>query len=70
LTADPSDAASVYAANWAVQEQFVQQLPVLPLYYTIHLTAARPEICNLQVDSSARSEFWNLEDLAAGTDCP
>ncbi len=70
LTADPSDAASVYAANRAVQEQFVQQLPVLPLYYTIHLTAARPEICNLQVDSSARSEFWNLEDLAAGTDCP
>ena len=70
LAADPADAASVYSANRAVQEQFVQQLPVLPLYYTIHLTAARPEICNLQVDSSARSEFWNLEDLASGNDCP
>ncbi|MHB0987878.1 MAG: peptide ABC transporter substrate-binding protein [Bellilinea sp.] len=70
LAADPVDAASVYSANRAIQEQFAQQLPALPLYYTIHLTAARPEICSLQVDSSARSEFWNLEDLASGNDCP
>jgi peptide/nickel transport system substrate-binding protein len=70
LDADPADTVAYYSANRAVQEQFAQQLPVLPLYYTIHLTAARPDICNLQVDSSARSEFWNLEELASGSDCP
>jgi len=58
------------AANRAVQEMFALSLPVLPLYYTVHITATRPDLCGLQVDSSTRSEFWNLEALATGSDCP
>lgn len=70
LDADPAQPEAYMAANRAVQELFTQSLPVLPLYYTVHITAARPDLCGLQVDSSARSEFWNLEALATGTDCP
>ncbi|HEY4692597.1 MAG TPA: peptide ABC transporter substrate-binding protein [Bellilinea sp.] len=70
LDADPGSLETYSAANRSVQELFIQELPVLPLYYTVHLTAARPDLCGLQVDSSARSEFWNLESLATGGDCP
>lgn len=58
------------AANREVQEIFSSELPVLPLYYTIHITAARTDLCELVVDSSARSDLWNLEKFALGTDCP
>src|SRR5574340_975680 len=57
------------AANLPVQQIFAEQLPVLPLYYTIHLSSSRPDLCGLQVDGSARSDFWNLENIAVGADC-
>lgn len=66
MNAPPGD----QAANRPVQELFAEQLPVLPLYYTIHLTSSRPDLCELAVDGSARSDFWNLEKIAIGDDCP
>lgn len=69
MNADPAAPDAYKAANQAVQEIFAQEIPVLPLYYPLHITAARPEVCGIQVDSSARSEFWNLENLGKGDDC-
>lgn len=66
LAAGPADPE----ANRAAQEIFSAELPVLPLYYTIHLTSARTDLCGLEVDGSARSDFWNLENIALGDDCP
>ncbi len=66
MNAPPQD----QAANLPVQQMFAEQLPVLPLYYTIHLSSSRPDLCGLQVDGSARSDFWNLENIAVGADCP
>lgn len=66
MDAAPTD----QAANRRVQEIWSEQLPVLPLYYTVHLTSTRPDLCELVVDGSARSDFWNLEQIAIGVDCP
>jgi len=70
MNADSENPEDYAAANRVVQEQFASELPVLPLYYSIHLSAARPDVCGIQVDSSARSEFWNLESLSKGDSCP
>lgn len=70
LTANPADPAAYQAANRQVQEIFARELPVIPLYYTVHVTAARPDLCGLAVDSSTRSDLWNLEAFSAGEDCP
>jgi peptide/nickel transport system substrate-binding protein len=52
------------------QRLFIEQLPVVPLYYHLKLLAARPDLCGLSLDVSARSELWNLEQLDYGETCP
>jgi peptide/nickel transport system substrate-binding protein len=51
------------------QELFAQDLPVIPLYMDPRVDAARPDVCGLAVDPSARSEFGNLESLDMGASC-
>jgi len=70
LDTNPDDAAAYLAANRRVQEIFTAELPVLPLYYSIHVTASRTDLCGFTPDSSARSDFWNLENMVGGTACP
>lgn len=65
----PDDAGFI-AAQQAVQEQFVQSMPAVPLYYQAHVSAATPEICGLMPSSSARSEFWNIEKWSGAGNCP
>jgi peptide/nickel transport system substrate-binding protein len=63
--------ANGYAESQAqVQELFSQDLPVIPLYLDPRVDAARPDVCGLSVDPSARSEFWNIENLDMGAGCP
>ena len=45
-------------------------LPDIPLFYLPRIALARPDLCGLAVDISARSEFWNLEALDFGSSCP
>jgi len=52
-----------------VQRLLSEDLPVVPLYYRIKLTAARRDLCNYTFDVSARSELWNLEAWDAGPLC-
>lgn len=54
----------------AVQVLYVEALPSLPLYFRIKMDISRPDLCNFGMDVSARSEFWNLEELDYGiADC-
>jgi len=62
-----TDAAA--AANLEVQRLLSEDLPVVPLYYRIKLTAARRDLCNYTFDVSARSELWNLEAWDVGPLC-
>jgi peptide/nickel transport system substrate-binding protein len=62
--------ASGYAESQAkAQELFSQDLPVIPLYLVPHVEAARTDVCGLSADPSARSEFWNIENLDMGAGC-
>ena len=53
----------------AVQRLFAQELPVLPLYFRMHMTVTRPDFCGLEVDVTSRSPLWNLENFAFGDKC-
>lgn len=70
LSANPSDPQTYLPAQRAVQESFVANLPAVPLYFPLKLAVSRPDVCGLEIDVSARSEFWNLETLDKGPTCP
>ena len=55
--------------HWDVQALFASELPALPLVYRVEAAAARPDLCGLSMDVSARSSLWNLEALDYG-ECP
>lgn len=67
--ARPSD-ADYAARNRTVQELFARDLPVIPLYSYVKIAIARPDLCGLEIDPTARSIFWNLEAFDIGTNCP
>lgn len=54
----------------AVQQKFAQDLPVIPLYYRLQVAASRVDLCGLNLDVSARSALWNLEQIDYGENCP
>ncbi len=59
-----------YAENHQkAQAIFANDLPVIPLYMQIEMAAARPDFCGLQMDSTARSEMWNIENFDYGSGC-
>jgi peptide/nickel transport system substrate-binding protein len=43
------------------QRIFADTLPAAPLFYRIKVAAARPDLCSLTMETSARSDLWNLE---------
>lgn len=53
-----------------VQTQFATDLPVIPLYATLKIAISRPDLCGLEMDVTARSIFWNIENLSVGSTCP
>jgi peptide/nickel transport system substrate-binding protein len=63
------DLSSYQQAHQKVQQILAQDLPSIPLYYVPHIDVTRPDLCGLEVDASARSEFYHLENLDIGA-CP
>jgi peptide/nickel transport system substrate-binding protein len=65
------DQADAFTENQrAAQRQFAADLPVAPLYYRTAVSLARPDLCGLDMDITARSILWNLEELGYGETCP
>jgi peptide/nickel transport system substrate-binding protein len=58
--------------NHTTQWIFNDELPVLPLFYHLKLMAARPDLCGVSLDVTARSGIKSLEqfDLASNGSCP
>ena len=54
----------------AAQRIFAEDLPIVPLYYRTAVTLARPDLCGLNMDITARSALWNLESFGYGELCP
>jgi peptide/nickel transport system substrate-binding protein len=53
----------------AAEQAFAAKLPVLPLYYHLHIAISRADLCGLEVDSTTRSLLWNLEQIDYGEGC-
>jgi peptide/nickel transport system substrate-binding protein len=56
-------------AHLEAQRIFAEQLPVVPLYPLIRLSATRPDMCGFIVDPTNESEFWNIEEFDYGEGC-
>ena len=57
------------ARNQEAQRIFARSLPAAPLFYRIKVAAARPDLCGLTMETSARSDLWNLETWDIGAEC-
>jgi peptide/nickel transport system substrate-binding protein len=57
------------AAHLEAQNIFADQLPSVPLYLRIKITATRPDMCGVIMDPSAMNEFWNIEEFDYGEGC-
>ena len=69
LSSSPLQPEENLQAERSAQEAFIQNLPAIPLYFPVKLAVSRPDLCGLEMDVSARSEFWNLEALDYGEGC-
>lgn len=65
----PEETELLKTRSAEVSRLFAEQIPVIPLYYSIKITAARLDMCGVQVDGSARSNLWNLESYNYGGGC-
>jgi peptide/nickel transport system substrate-binding protein len=69
LSARP-EAADYKEKQMAVQRLFAEELPAVPLYYRLKLAISRKDLCGLEMDVTARSLLWNLENIDYGEKCP
>lgn len=68
--ANPAQAQSYAQKQAEVQRIFSQELPSVPLYFRLKMAISRPDLCGLDMDVTARSALWNLEELDYGAGCP
>jgi peptide/nickel transport system substrate-binding protein len=57
------------AAHLEAQRIFGEQLPMVPLYLWIKVTATRPDMCGVIMDPTAFTAFWNIEEFDYGEGC-
>jgi peptide/nickel transport system substrate-binding protein len=50
------------------QVLFSSELPAIPLYYRLRVSAARPDLCRFDLDPTA-NPLWNIEAIDAGEVC-
>ena len=61
--------AEYISANQEVMRLLATALPSIPLYFPLKIAISRPDFCNLSMDVSARSFWWNLEQLDFNSAC-
>ncbi len=53
-----------YRANHLrAQEIFAEDLPTVPLFLRLIIAASRPEVVGFEMDSTAYTEMWNIENF-------
>lgn len=65
-----SDDNGAQTAVAAVQKQFSDDLPAIPLYFHLQIAASRPDLCGLDMDVSSRSALHAIETFEIGQTCP
>jgi peptide/nickel transport system substrate-binding protein len=51
------------------QEIFTRDLPVVPLFQRIKVTATGADLCGYWMDPTADSDTWNIEEFGYGEEC-
>ena len=62
-TLERGDALPLYHR---AQQIFTEQVPVLPLFQRVMVTATRPDLINFRPDPTVNSETWNIEEWRLG----
>jgi len=57
------DAPTAQALHQQAQGIFSRDLPSLPLFFLVKAGAVRPKVQGYQLDTTAASELWNIEQL-------
>jgi peptide/nickel transport system substrate-binding protein len=58
-----------YGDSYRLTEStFATELPAIPLYYRLRVSAARPDICHYDLDATA-NPLWNIEAIDMGEAC-
>lgn len=68
LAALPGQAGFVENHQLA-QAIFARDLPVIPIYQRIIVTAAGPDLCGYRMDPTADSDTWGIEEFGIGDEC-
>ena len=55
-------------AHRQTQNILAADLPAIPLFYRLRISATRPDICNYDLDATANS-LWNIESINKGDAC-
>jgi len=63
------DPAEVLRLNQEALRLLAKELPMIPLYFPLQIALSRPDFCGLELDVSARSLLWNLENYEYGPTC-
>jgi ABC-type transport system substrate-binding protein len=66
----PPDTGEYLEAIEEIQRIFREELPSLPLYLRPRLLIHRLDACGVQVDATAFSTLWALEQVDQGESCP
>ena len=51
------------------QAIFAEDLPIIPLYMRLKVTAARSDLCGYALDATQNSEIWNIEEFERKENC-
>ncbi|MBI9048719.1 MAG: hypothetical protein JEZ00_04850 [Anaerolineaceae bacterium] len=53
----------------AVQQSYVDSMPIIPLYYRLKTVVSRTDFCGLTLNASTRSALFQIESLDYGEHC-
>jgi peptide/nickel transport system substrate-binding protein len=65
----PPDGQDYLDAVLSTQQLFSSYLPAIPLYARPRIMAYSPEVCGIDIDSSAFSTLWNVEEYTPAEFC-
>lgn len=51
------------------QAIFSRDLPVIPIFQRIKVTATGPDLCGYRMDPTAESDTWGIEEFGIGDEC-
>jgi peptide/nickel transport system substrate-binding protein len=69
IQARPDQPDQYTQGQQAAERILAQDLPSIPLFFQLKMTAARTDLCGFAMDVTARSALWGIENLDYGPKC-